>query len=193
MMFDKNGNATQTHVATVSGFDPVTGEFVNTYDVRILSGTGIPACSTLNIAPANEKDFVFCWDGSQWEKIIDLRESVAYDTTTGQQVNIQQFGKLPQGLTLVEPSGQYDKWDGQKWVTDTELAKSGSIVEADLKRSFLLNLANEAMKPLQYAVDLDDLTEEESISLKKWKQFVVSLNRLKLSDIPDIEWPEQPK
>ncbi|HAH6919014.1 TPA: tail fiber assembly protein, partial [Escherichia coli] len=43
---------------------------------------------------------------------------------------------------------------------------------------------------LQDAVDLDMATEEEKLSLTKWKKYRVLLNRVQPENAPNIEWPE---
>ena len=54
--------------------------------------------------------------------------------------------------------------------------------------------ADSAIAPLQDAVDIDDATDAEVLSLKAWKKYRVALNRL--PDQPgyptDIDWPAPP-
>ncbi|WP_458725641.1 tail fiber assembly protein [Pseudomonas mandelii] len=54
--------------------------------------------------------------------------------------------------------------------------------------------ADDAIAPLQDAVDIDDATDTEILLLKNWKKFRVALNRL--ADQPgyptSIEWPPVP-
>ncbi|MCZ9075222.1 tail fiber assembly protein, partial [Escherichia albertii] len=50
--------------------------------------------------------------------------------------------------------------------------------------------AGEIIATLQDAVDLDMATEEEKLSLTKWKKYRVLLNRVQPENAPDIEWPE---
>jgi|SRR5688572_2760366 hypothetical protein len=64
--------------------------------------------------------------------------------------------------------------------------------EAVAALSALMAKANAAIAPLQDAVDIDDATEAERASLTAWKKYRVALNRLDLSDAPDITWPEIP-
>ncbi|WP_437614459.1 tail fiber assembly protein [Erwinia sp. V71] len=78
------------------------------------------------------------------------------------------------------------------WIDTPELTAEEKVYAAELMRASLRATADAEIKPLQYAADLDDATEEEAALLKKWKQYVVALNRLDLSTAPDIEWPEKP-
>ena len=64
---------------------------------------------------------------------------------------------------------------------------------AEQRKSVLLSQAAAAIAPLQDAVDIDDVTDEELASLKAWKKFRVALNRLDLASAPDIDWPAVPE
>jgi len=66
------------------------------------------------------------------------------------------------------------------------------IALAETKRADLYAASNAAIAPLQDAVDIGDVTEEEMASLKDWKKYRVALNRLDLSVAPDIDWPQLP-
>lgn len=78
------------------------------------------------------------------------------------------------------------------WADIPPRSQEELLFDAQVLKSSLRSSADAAITPLQYAADLDDATEEETALLKKWKQYVVALNRLDLSTVPDIEWPESP-
>ncbi|WP_454843237.1 tail fiber assembly protein [Rahnella aceris] len=59
--------------------------------------------------------------------------------------------------------------------------------------SGLMTKANLAIAPLQDAVDIEDATDDEIAKLKDWKKYRVALNRLNLSLVPDIDWPQLPE
>ena len=71
------------------------------------------------------------------------------------------------------------------------IPKEQLIAEAEQRKQSLLVEANNAIAPLQDAVDLDMATDEEITLLKKWKKYRVLLNRLDVSDV-DVVFPEQP-
>ncbi|WP_323838450.1 tail fiber assembly protein [Photorhabdus africana] len=60
------------------------------------------------------------------------------------------------------------------------------------KQQFIVE-ASQKIAPLQDAVDLGIATKEEETALLVWKKYRVMLNRIDISQVPDIEWPEQPK
>lgn len=193
-LFDKNGNATETHTVTVSGFDSITGEFVNTYDVRIFAGTGIPGFSTLTLAPAADAGHVVCWNGSEWQQVIDLRGSTAYETATGDAVVVKELGPLADELTSVVPNTPYDSWDGTKWVTDTEIAKKVAIEKEEQQRSVLLFSTNNYISDRQWPgkAAIGRLKGDELTQYNLWLDYLDALYAVDTSTAPDIDWPQPP-
>ncbi|WP_439653118.1 tail fiber assembly protein [Providencia stuartii] len=72
------------------------------------------------------------------------------------------------------------------------ISKEQLIAEAEQQKQPLLAEANNAIAPLQDAVDLDMATDEEVAQLTAWKKYRVLLNRIDTSLAPDIEWPKKP-
>ncbi|MBP6083721.1 MAG: tail fiber assembly protein [Providencia sp.] len=72
------------------------------------------------------------------------------------------------------------------------ISKEQLIVEAEQQKQSLLAEANNAIAPLQYAIDLNMATDEEIAQLTVWKTYCVLLNRVDTSTVPNIEWPEKP-
>lgn len=68
------------------------------------------------------------------------------------------------------------------------------VAQAELETSRLRKVADDAIAPLQDALDLDEATEAEVQRLKAWKRYRVALNRL--PDQPgypgEIDWPAPP-
>lgn len=68
------------------------------------------------------------------------------------------------------------------------------VAQAELETSRLRKVADDAIAPLQDALDLDEATEAEVQRLKAWKRYRVALNRL--PDQPGypgaIDWPAPP-
>ncbi|MEQ6925640.1 tail fiber assembly protein [Pseudomonas mosselii] len=78
---------------------------------------------------------------------------------------------------------------GQKAASLLEQQRAEAAAEIALRRA----QADQAIAPLQDAVDLDEATEAEALRLKDWKRYRVALNRL--PDQPGypvlIDWPVQ--
>ena len=191
-LFDVNGNATETHTVTVSGFEPGTGELIATYDVRILVGTGIPGFSTMTLAPIADDGYAVCWDGSAWAQVEDLRGKTAYKKSDRSTETVRTLGPLDDAYTLLPPSTPYDKWDGSEWVTDADAQYAADVVAAVQKKNSLRSAADAEISWLQDAADAGIATDEETTLLAAWKAYRVQLMRIKTDAAPDIEWPPVP-
>ena len=192
-LFDKNGNATETHTVTVSGFDHTAGEHIATYDVRILEGTGIPGYSTVTLAPVADDGYAVCWDGSVWGQVEDLRGKTVYKKSDRTPETVRSLGPLDDAYTLLPPATQFDKWNGSEWVTDTDAQHADDVVAAAQKKNTLRATADAEISWLQDAVDAGIATDEETALLAVWKSYRVQLMRVDTSKAPDIEWPTPPE
>lgn len=81
---------------------------------------------------------------------------------------------------------------GGEWVEVGIPPAIDYVTPATAEFKVLMQAATLAIAPLQDAVDLQDVTEDEAELLKKWKRYRMALNRLDLSAAPDIDWPETP-
>ena len=189
--FDKNGNATETHTATVSSFDQTTGEFKATYEVHILAGTGIPAYSTLTLAPVTKSGFAARWNGVKWVEVTNLRGSTAYNKSDGTAQIIKKLGELDDSVTSLEPSTPYDKWDGEKWVTDTEAQHSAALDAAEVKRQSLIDAAMASISLIQLKLNAGRiLTQAETTRLNAVLDYIDAVTATDTSTAPDVIWPE---
>ncbi|BBV64731.1 tail assembly protein [Klebsiella sp. STW0522-44] len=191
-LFDKNGNATESHVITVSGFDHITGEHTATYDVRILAGTGIPGFSTMTLAPSPDDGYEVCWDGSVWIQVEDLRGKTAYKKSDRMPETVRALGPLDDAYTLLPPTTPFDKWDGEKWVTDSDAQHVADVSAAEQKKAQLLADAAEEIAWRKYAVDKGVATSAEVSELDAWEMYRVQIMRIKTDVAPGIEWPPLP-
>ncbi|HAK5377425.1 TPA: tail fiber assembly protein, partial [Salmonella enterica] len=157
--------------------------------------TGLPANCT-DIAPPDIPSShiaVFDAETQTWSLQEDHRGETVYDTTNGNQVYISDPGPLPENVTSVSPGGEYQKWDGEKWVADAEAERHAQVTEAAARRKSLLQQAGEVIATLQDAVDLGMATKEEEQRLVAWKKYRVLLSRINPEDAPDIDWPVTPE
>lgn len=67
-----------------------------------------------------------------------------------------------------------------------------AVKQAETEKALRMAAAAEAIAPLQDAVDIGMATEDEVGRLKAWKACRVLLNRVDVSEAPDITWPEIP-
>ncbi|WP_433639417.1 tail fiber assembly protein [Kluyvera georgiana] len=190
-LFDKNGNATETHIATVSSFAPVTGEFKATYDVRVLAGTGIPAYSTLSLAPVFKSGQAACWNGKEWQLIADLRGNTAYRKSDGSEVIIKSLGELDDDLTDLAPSTPYDQWSGTEWVTDEDTAHAAEVVEAEQYKQRLITAAQQSISLLQTKLLMArTLTDAETNKVNKTLDYIDAVEAIDTATAPGINFPQ---
>ncbi|MCC8376499.1 MULTISPECIES: tail fiber assembly protein [Photorhabdus] len=192
----EDGLAIQAGWIKVYHTDQITREFTHADIEHVMLGVSLSANSYLDAPDFPDSDDVAVCrseDGKCWEIVPDYRGKIAYDTLTRTQQKITELGELPETLTFKQPTTDFDKWDGTKWVTDNVALKANQIEQAEQQRVILLRHANEFITLLQDAVDLDIATEVEKSALLTWKKYRVMLNRVNISLSPDIEWPEQPR
>ncbi|AHF72894.1 hypothetical protein SOPEG_0134 [Candidatus Sodalis pierantonius str. SOPE] len=65
-------------------------------------------------------------------------------------------------------------------------------IDAPFMKQRRMDEATRAIAPLQDAVDLDMATDAEKAALLAWKKYRVLLNRVDITQVPDIDWPEAP-
>ncbi|MGL4858552.1 MAG: tail fiber assembly protein [Enterobacteriaceae bacterium] len=190
-ILDDNGLTTQAGWITVYNYDGITGEFLSQSEEYLATGIGIPANSCLESPPVAKESFALCRADNQWCYLQDHRGESYYSTETGQPITISALGELPDNITELVPVTPHDRWDGEQWVTDIEAQQAAAIQQATAQKNRLLAEANDAIAPLQDAVDLEIATEQEIDLLKEWKTYRVLLNRIDV-DTPDLIWPKIP-
>ena len=99
----------------------------------------------------------------------------------------QFSGSPPEGKVRAPDEDGYPKWSDAPLPTVEDLK-----IDAENMKAELIAYANTIIMPLQDAVDLDMATEMESKQLYEWKKYRVLLNRVNVSNAPDISWPTKP-
>ncbi|MEQ4655703.1 tail fiber assembly protein [Providencia manganoxydans] len=191
----QDGYVSQTGWVKTYYINETTREYIGATMEHITIGGGLPAGAYLDAPQLPEKDdiaIVRSEDEKSWLYATDHRGKTAYSTETRQPIDVDFIGDLPDTLTLLEPKTEFDKWNGKKWVTDTEAQKASLIAEADNEKAQRLDEANSTIMYLQEAVDVDLATEAETTALQEWKKYRVLLNRVDTSTAPNIDWPEKP-
>ncbi|ELZ9636336.1 TPA: tail fiber assembly protein [Proteus mirabilis] len=198
----QKGKIGDNGLASVTGWvkcylaNPVTREYMGSTMEYVMFDVSLSAGAYLDEPPLPEKENQAVRrreDGSAWEIVDDYRDLTAYNTQTKQPIIIDFMGALPESLTLLKPNSEFDKWDGKKWIVDTEAQKAALITQIEQEKSRRLDEAGNTIAYLQEAVDVDLATEEEVVALQKWKKYRVLLNRVDASSTTDIEWPQKPE
>ena len=138
----------------------------------------------------------------EWKVLEDNREKELYRKTNGQKFEFDQhysgLGPIPEHLTD-EPRPTPDHvWKDDAWWIDpaTEAAAQEAAIKAsvDSKIQSELAKANNAIIPLQDAVELDIATEAEATAYNQWRTYRVLVNRVTTqAGYPlSVEWPVSP-
>lgn len=131
---------------------------------------------------------VFDAETKTWSLHEDHRDETV-DTQTGNPIYISEPSPLPENVTSVSPGGEYQKWDGKAWVKDEAAETAARLREAEVTKRRLLQMASGKIAPLQDAVDLGIVTDEEKSQLAEWKKYRVLVNRV---DISNPDWSQKP-
>lgn len=194
--FDSYGLATMAGWATVYLCDPVTREYTRASLDNVPFGGSVVADAYLDKPELPTKSniaIVRSTDENSWLHIVDYRGENAYSTENGQLVMIDFIGELPASLTLLEPKTEFDKWNGKKWVTDTEAQNAALVALAEQEKAQRLEEANTTITYLQDAIEVGLDDDDYNAKLTAWKTYRVLLNRVDTSLATDIDWPEKPE
>lgn len=191
-VFGEDGHATSPGEIRAYYFDHITGEYTCWSDEFINIGVSMPGCST-DIAPGEEvAGFAQVFTGQGWEEQEDHREKTVYSTSDRKPSVVDYIGPVREGFTLAAPSSQYDKWNGEAWVTDVIELKAGQIVDAEQQRRFLLAEADQTTADWRTELALGIIDDAEKAKLTVWMKYIKAVKALDISTAPDINWPALP-
>lgn len=198
----QNGKIGENGLAEVAGWvkcylaHPVTREFVGATMENVMFDVSLQAGAYLdepNLPKKENQAVRRTVDGSIWEIVDDYRGLIAYQTQTKQPVTIDFIGELPDALTLLQPKNEFDKWDGENWVTDEKAVKEDKINSANKQKTELSQEAESRIIQLERKVKLDMASDEEKDLLTAWEIYTVKLDDINPELAPNIEWPEKPQ
>ena len=190
-VLDNNGLTISAGWAVVYNVD-AKGEFLQATYQYLPVGVGLPDNAYLD-APKSVKDNqAIIRNGQKWTYPKDFRGQKVYSIITGAEITVNQIGDIPDDYTLLKPASEFDSWDGEKWVLDTEKQHQHDINVATSQKKQLLSKATEQISYLQDAVDSQIATEQEIQLLAKWKKYRALVNRIDVQQAPNIDWPNMP-
>lgn len=190
---DKNGLAKSAGTLTIYNFDAVSGEFTGSSDEFLAQGVGLPANACITAPPATETGRVALYRDGSWLNVADHRGETVYSVTDGAAVLIDEPGDYPAGTTPLKPVTAWDKWDGEKWVTDPEEEKAATVKEAKERQTALISEANSITQAWQTQLRLDMLTASDKASLIEWMKYVQGVQAVNVQEAPAITWPLKPQ
>ena len=191
-VLDDNGLTISAGWAVVYNVDD-NGEFLHATYQYLPVGVGVPANSYLDAPHDVDENRAIIHNGQQWTYPADFRGQLIYSTETGEKTTVTFVGEIPPDYTLLEPTSEFDSWDGEKWVLDTDKQQQHYINVATAQKKQLLGDANEQIEYLQDAIDADIATDNEKTLFAEWKKFRVLLNRIDVNQAPNIDWPNKPE
>ncbi|MEZ2587862.1 tail fiber assembly protein [Pantoea agglomerans] len=189
---DKNGLAKSAGTLRVYNFDAVSGEFTGSNDEYLAQGVGLPTNACITAPPVTEAGRVAIYQEGAWTSVADHRGKTVYSVTDGAAVVINVPGDYPADTTPLKPATAWDKWDGEKWVTDWAEEKAASNREARERQAALIGEANSITQAWQTQLLLGIITESDKASLTAWMKYIQAVQDKDLSGAPYIDWPEKP-
>ncbi|EOW7004427.1 tail fiber assembly protein [Escherichia coli] len=192
----KDGYALNDGEIIVHNYDGETREYISTSTEYLAVGVGIPACSCLDAPGTHKAGYAICRsvDLNSWEYVPDHRGEVVYSTETGDTKEITVPGDYPENTTTIAPLTPYDKWDGEKLVTDTEAQHSAALDAAEAQRQSLINAAMASISLIQLKLQAGrKLTQPENTRLNAVLDYIDAVTATDTSTAPDVIWPELPE
>lgn len=190
----ENGFAVVAGEIIVFNFDGDTREYLSQTAEFLPVGLGVPANACTDKPLAAKKGYVVCRNSqlTGWEYLADHRGETVWNVKTWAELQITVPGDYPADTTIYPPSTPYDKWNGERWVTDEAAQQAAEVAAANATKSELIKSASEQIEPLQDAVVLDMATDDEIARFNEWRKYRVLLTRVDTSTAPAIVWPDMP-
>lgn len=188
--------ATKAGDITVYNYDGETREYISTSSEYLAVGVGIPAYSCLDAPGIHREGYVICRsvDFNSWGYVPDHRGETVYSTETGESKEITVPGDYPENTTTIAPLTPYDKWDGEKWVTDTEAQHSAAVEAAEAQRQSLIDAAMASISLIQLKLQAGrKLTQPENTRLNAVLDYIDAVTATDTSTALDVIWPELPE
>ena len=181
---------------TVYNYDNTTREYISSSTEYLAVGVGIPACSCLDAPVTHKAGYAICRsaDFNSWEYVPDHRGEIIYSTETGESKEITALGDYPENTTTIAPLTPYDKWDGEKWVTDTEAQHSAVVEAAEAQRQSRIDAAMASISLIQLKLRAGrKLTQAETTRLNAVLDYIDAVTTTDTSTAPEINWPIPPE
>ena len=188
--------AVQAGNIIVYNYDSETKEYISASTEYLAVGVGIPAYSCLDAPGIHKAGYAICrsLDLNSWEYVPDHRGEIVYNTETGDAKEITAPGDYPENTTTIAPLTPYDKWDGEKWMTDTEAQHGAEVEAAQAQRQSLINAAMASISLIQLKLQAGrKLTQAETTRLNAVLDYIDAVTVTDTSTAPDVIWPELPE
>lgn len=190
---DKDGLAKSAGTLTIYNFDAVSGEFTGSSKEFLAQGVGLPANACTAEPPVTEAGHVAIYIDGTWQAAADHRGETVYSLNDGSAIIIRAPGDYPEDTTPIKPATAWDKWNGEKWVTDTDAQRDAMVSKAASEKSAMIGEANKVTQAWQTQLLLGIITEEDKVSLTAWMKYIQAVQAVNTTDAPNIFWPQKPE
>ncbi|HAI2668009.1 TPA: tail fiber assembly protein, partial [Escherichia coli] len=137
---------------------------------------------------------VAVFTGKGWSLEEDHRNETVYSIENGAAVTVDYIGAIKNGYVTLSPLTPYDKWDGEKWVTDTEAQHGAAVEAAEAQRQSLIDAAMASISLIQLKLQAGrKLTQAETTRLNAVLDYIDAVTTTDTSTAPDVIWPELPE
>lgn len=186
--------ATKAGNITVYNYDGETREYISESTEYLAVGVGIPAYSCLDAPGTSKAGYTICRsvDLKSWEYVSDHRGEIVYNTETGESKEITAPGDYPENTTTIAPLTPYDKWDGEKWVTDINAQHVAEVEAAEQQKSVQLLFAKEKIILWQTELQLGIISDEDKEKLISWVNYIKAVQAVDTQKAHNIIWPKKP-
>ena len=186
--------ATKAGNITVYNYDGETREYISASTEYLAVGVGIPAYSCLDAPGTSKAGYTICRsvDLKSWEYVSDHRGEIVYNTETGESKEMTAPGDYPENTTTIAPLTPYDKWDGEKWVTDINAQHVAEVEAAEQQKSVQLLFAKEKIILWQTELQLGIISDEDKEKLISWVNYIKAVQAVDTQKAHNIIWPKKP-
>ncbi|CAK6489207.1 Prophage tail fiber assembly protein TfaE [Pantoea sp. Nvir] len=191
-VLDKNGLAKSAGTLTIYNFDALSGEFIGSSDEFLAQGVGLPANACVTVPPATKTGHTAVYRDDEWQVVADHRGETVYSIADGSKIVISELGDYPEETTAIAPVTDWDRWDGEKWVTDADAKQAAAVNSAAREKSVLISEANDITQAWQTQLLLGIITDADKVSLTAWMKYIQAVQAVDISAAPDIIWPKKP-
>ena len=178
----------------VYNYDGGNREYISASTEYLAVGVGIPAHSCLDAPGSHKAGYAILRseDLSSWEYVPDHRGETVYSIDTGNPEEITVLGDYPENTTTIAPLTPYDKWDGEKWVTDINAQHVAEVEAAEQQKSVQLLFAKEKIILWQTELQLGIISDEDKEKLISWVNYIKAVQAVDTQKAHNIIWPKKP-
>lgn len=192
-VFGEDGLATKPGEIRCFYYDALTREYTGWSDEYIHIGVSMPGEAT-DIDPGDEMaGKVTVFTNGAWELKENHRGVTVFSIADRMPSTIDYIGPVRDGYTTIVPSGPYDKWDGNHWVTDAAALHAADVKAAEKKLAALLAEATAIITPLADAQAGGYIDDGDVPRLTEWQRYRYRLTKVDTSTAPDITLPPRPE